>query len=103
MATKENEEISLPLVWIDPDSAEILFVNQMLVQRQGEEYILTFGQQTPPVLTGTPEERMEQAQQIPYVPVRVAVRVATTTQRLRDFVEAIQTLLSPQQPGGRRE
>jgi hypothetical protein len=92
MAGKEVR-IELPLVWIDPDSSEILFANQLLVQRQEGEYILTFGQQTPPPLIGTPEERAEQAKQIPYVPVRVAVRVATTRERMRKFVGVMQSLL----------
>ena len=92
--TEDAPGIQMPLVWDDPDAAEILFVNQILVQRQQDEYVLTFGQQTPPLLMGTTnEERMESAKHIPYVPIRVAVRVGTTRQRLAEFVKLIQTLL----------
>ena len=96
MAEKEQSEVSLPLVWIDPDTSEVLFVNQLLVQRQEQEYILTFGQQAPPLISGTMEERAAQAKDIPYVPIRVAVRLGTTTQRLKEFVKVMQLLLAQQ-------
>lgn len=97
LATK-GIEVQLPLVWISPDDEEILFVNQLLIQRQGDEYILTFGQQSPPVLRGTPEEMEEQAKEMPYVPVRVAVRVGTTRARMKHFVEVMQGLLEREEP-----
>ena len=96
---EQGPPIALPLVWVEPDSAEIMFVNQLAVQRQGDEYILTFGQQTPPMLSGSREEKAEQAKQLGYVPVRTAVRLGTTTHRLREFVAVIERLLEQQEHG----
>ena len=93
MAEEEGVEVALPLVWLDPDSVEILFVNQLIVQRQRGEFVLTFGQQTPPVLMGTKEEQIEQAKQIPFIPIRVAVRLGTTVERVGEFVRVLQSLL----------
>lgn len=93
MAKLEEEGILLPVVWVDPESVDITFVNQVLVQRQGEEWILTFGQQTPPILLGSPEENLERAKEIQYIPVRVAYRLGMTTDRLREFSELIRRVL----------
>lgn len=97
----EEPGIEIPFVWIDPEAAEIQFVNQLMVQRQAGEWVLTFGQQTPPLFSGrTPEERVESAKEIPYVPVRVAARLGTTKQRLVEFVQVIQTLLEQEEQQG---
>ena len=88
---EDPDGIALPLVWIDPDETDISFVNQVLVQRQNDEYILTFGQQTPPILMGSPEENMERAKEIAYIPVRVAVRLGFTANRMAEFLELIQS------------
>ena len=96
MTKEEDETIALPLVWIDPDSVEILFVNQMVVQRQGDEYILTFGQQSPPMLIGSPKDKMEQAEKVPYVAIRPAVRLGLTKQRMKDFVTVLTRFLASQ-------
>ncbi len=93
---EEDKQLVLPLVWIEPESVEIAFVNQMVVQRQADEYVLTFGQQTPPMLSGTPDEQLEQAEQLRYVPVRTAVRIGMTTQRLKEFVKVIQGFVERQ-------
>lgn len=93
----KDDGIALPLVWIDPDSIEIQFVNQLVVQHQGDEYILTFGQQSPPMLMGTLEERKGQAEKIPYVPIRTAVRLGTTTKKMREFVNVLGRFLEQQE------
>ena len=102
MADKE-ESIALPLVWIDPDSVEVLIVNQMTVQRQGEEYFMMFGQQSPPMLTGTPDEKKAQAEKIPFVPIRPAVRLGTTAARFREFVMVLSRFLETQDAEGRTD
>lgn len=85
----ENEPLTLPLVWVDPEEVDILFVNQVLLQRQGDEVILTFGQQTPPALLGSEQERRERASQISYVPIRTVARFGLPLSRFREFKELI--------------
>ena len=91
MADEEREEaIEVPLVWIGVEDAEIAFVNQLVVQHQGNEFILTFGQQAPPMILGDAEETIKQAREIEYVPVRIAARIGITAQRMAEFVQVMQ-------------
>lgn len=85
--------IALPLVWIDIEDADTRSVNQLIVQHHEDEFILTFGHLTPPLLIGTPEETAEQAKAIPYVPVKVVAQLAATPAKVEAFVAAMQTVL----------
>lgn len=81
--------VALPLVWIGVDDADITFVNSIAVQPQGEEVIILLGQQAPPLLLGTPTEVAKAAKSITHVPVKVAMRIGTTRQRLAEFAEVL--------------
>lgn len=101
MADEEREElIQIPLVWLGVEDAEIAFVNQLVVQHQGSEFILTFGQQAPPMLFGGPEENIRQAREVEYVPVKVAVRIGLTAQRMAEFVKVMQQNLQKYEQRG---
>jgi len=66
-------------------------VNQFLCQFNQDEFFLTVGQMVPPALIGpTPEERLEEAEQIPYVPIKPLARLAFTRQRLVELVATLQ-------------
>lgn len=95
MAENENEPgVAVPLVWIDLDDAEIHFVNQIIVQPDRNEFILTFGHVSPPLLLGTAEENAARAKTIPYVPVKVVAKMGMTVQRMREFTEVMQRVLT---------
>ena len=93
MADETPEGIALPLVWMDVEDADTRAVNQLIVQHHEDEFILTFGHVTPPMLTGTPEENAAQAKNIPYVGVKVVAQLATTPAKVEAFVKAMQTVL----------
>lgn len=94
MTRDEPPGKAVRLLWVDVDDTEIHFVNQLLVQHVGSEFVLTFGQATPPPLTGSPEERALSLEQIEFVPVKPVTRIGMTAHRMTEFVKAMQQNLS---------
>ena len=89
-------QFALPLLWVGVDDADIHYANQIIVQPgEGTEFFVTFGQVAPPLLLGlTPEENLERAKQIAYVPVRTVARLGLTLERMEQFTEVMQRVLS---------
>lgn len=84
-------DIDIPLAWIGAEELPIHLVNQFLCQFNQDEFILTIGQMAPPALiASTPEERLEQAEQISYVPVKPLARLTFTRQRLVELVATLE-------------
>ena len=82
--------IEIPLVLTGQSEVPILFSNWAIVQHQNQEFVITFGQFTPPIITGTPEEQRRQAESTPALPVKVIARVGMTTQRMTELVRSLQ-------------
>ena len=97
MADQEGQRpIQVPLVWTGVEEQQVLFANQFLCQFNPgltDEFILAFGQVTPPILLGTDEQRLEQARSIPWVPVSAVTRVSMTRQRLEELAIVIRQTL----------
>lgn len=79
----------MPLVWVGIDEAPISLLNQFIVQKQDEEYIITFGSVAPPVLLGDEPARREQAKQVRFVPVRVLGRFGLTDHRMHELLKVL--------------
>lgn len=83
--------IDVPLAWIGAEELPVHLVNQFVCQFNQDEFILTIGQLVPPALiASSPEERLEQAEQIAYVPIKPLARLAFTRQRLVELVATLQ-------------
>ena len=89
-------QLAVPLLWVGVDDADIHYANQIIVQPgEGTEFFVTFGQVAPPLLLGlTPEENLERAKQIAYVPVRTVARLGLTLERMEQFTEVMQRVLN---------
>jgi len=93
LATQEPDQeagIAVPIVYVGGEDVPVLLANQFVIQHEQNEFVLTLGQVTPPILLGTLEERREQAQKLAYVPVKVVARVAFTRERLVELIEVLQ-------------
>lgn len=101
MAAEPPDPKNVPLTWVGYDELPILFANQILIQHQPGEFILSFGQATAPPIVGTPEEQVAQAEQIEFVPVRPLIRLGLTPARLREFVATLQVALDRQEQAER--
>ena len=89
----EAEFIPVPLVYVGIDDVPILYANQFIIQHQQDEFIISIGQVSPPVLLGDEAEQREQAERLSYVPVKVVARLALTRQRLTELIAVLQSNL----------
>lgn len=85
----EGNTRDVPVIWIDWDAEPILFANVILAQHMNDEFIISFGQASPPVLMGSEEERREALANITAVPVKAVARIGVTPQRMREFLDAM--------------
>ena len=79
----------VPLTWLDVEDVPVFFANQFVIQYEQDEFILTLGQMTPPLLLGTPEEQVDQLENLDFVPVKPLARIAFTRARLRELVQLL--------------
>ena len=91
------EQISVRVAWVGVEEVPIVFVNQVAAQLDDRgEAIITFGQATPPLLLGTPEEQREQAAATPFVQVRPVARLSLSQPRLQDLIGVLSQTLENQ-------
>jgi hypothetical protein len=93
MSDPQPEGIEVPVIWAGVEDVPILYANTFICQFDVASpggFILTAGQMTPPALIGTPEEVQEQAEQVSFVPVRAAARLAFTRAKLDELVAILQ-------------
>jgi len=92
---EERYEREIPVTWIGAEDLPVLFANTFVGQVEAEQdaFFLTIGQTLPPALIGTPQQRIEQLEQIAYVPVKPIARLAFTRERLEFLVALLQTNL----------
>lgn len=83
-------ERTVPLVWIDRDAERILFANQILAQHLDDEFIISFGQVSPPAILGDGAERSEGLDDIEIVPVKTVARIGMPAGRMREFIAVMQ-------------
>jgi hypothetical protein len=98
-------ELGLPLTMTDFDDNLILFANHILVQHQPDEFVLSISQVVGPPLTGTPEDRREQAGAVEQLTLHTLGRFAMTRRRVTELIALLQAelqehdrLLEQQQP-----
>jgi hypothetical protein len=93
----EPQGVAVPIVWLGPEDVPILYANAFVSQfdpQTMDSLILTVGQLTPPAIIGaTPEERLEQAERVAYVPIKPVVRLGLTPAHARQLVAALQANL----------
>ena len=86
----EQSRRDIPLTWVNVDDVPVFFANQYVCQFNQDEFILTFGQMTPPMLLGELEDRADQLEQLEYVPVKPLARVAFTYSRLVELIQVLE-------------
>lgn len=90
VAEAEAQGFELSGVWVGIDDTPIVFANQFLGSVFEGEVVLTLGQATPPALLGTPEQQLEQARQLNFIPIRPIARVAMNLARLQELIGILQ-------------
>lgn len=90
---EQHDLVSVPVVFVGVDELPILYANQFVVQLEGNDFILSAGQLTPPILLGSEDEQREQAKDITYVPVRIVARIAMNRERALQLATPLGTQL----------
>jgi hypothetical protein len=85
-----NAGRNIPVTWENVEGVPVFFANQYVCQFNQDEFILTFGQMTPPMLLGDEQDRAEQLQRLEYVPVKPLARMAFTYSRLVELINVLQ-------------
>lgn len=85
-----EEQVELPYFFIGTEDVPIHLSNMQVIQHVRQEFIITFGQFTPPLVLGTPEEQLEQVKSKPYLPVKTVARLAMSPDRVLDLIKALQ-------------
>ncbi|MDP2328877.1 MAG: hypothetical protein Q8M79_12435 [Dehalococcoidia bacterium] len=88
--TREDQSIRLALSWEGAENLPILFADQFSVMfLREDQFVLTIGQVSPPVLTGTEQEVAAQASTIDSVSIRPLARLFLTRSTLDDLVDVL--------------
>jgi hypothetical protein len=95
MSDQEPEEIAVPIVWVGVDDLPVLAVNQMVIQHTArDEFILSFGALTPPVVLGDEEQRREQLKRMTFVSVKPVARLGFNRNRMQELIRILQENLA---------
>ena len=92
MGTPDQPEgIPVPLVWAGLEDVPIIYSNSFICQfdQDLQTFIVSFGQTTPPILIGTPDEIEQQAREIEFVQVKPVFRLALSQSRLQELVSVL--------------
>ncbi len=90
----DGERVRLRLAWVDFEEADVLSANQIVSQFLEEGlFVVSFGMVTPPFLTGSADERKEQAEALGFLPVRTLARIALTPLGMRAMIDTLQANL----------
>ncbi len=90
---------SIPLVWIVPAGTLPRYANHIVLQQIDQDFLLSFFVALPPIIVGTPKERMAQAEQVTTLQAECVAQIIITPQRLQQFLEVftggLQQLVTP--------
>ncbi len=91
-----DDAMQLPVRYVGVDDVPVLLANQFLLQAEqhSDGFIVSIGQLTPPILMGSADEQRQQAQQIPFVPIRIIGRYSLSRERAAALAGLLQQALA---------
>ena len=90
----EKYEIALPIQHTIPRGLPVLYVNHMTAQHTEDEFLISFFQIAPPMLSGEPEEQHAQLESLTSVEALCVARFAVTPNLMRRIVRMLSENLS---------
>ena len=81
---------SVPLRWHVPEETPTYYATNMVLQFTKREFVVSFFQAFPPLLTGTAEEVEQQMSEMDALTARCVARIVIAPDRMPAFVEAFQ-------------
>ena len=80
----------LPIEWYIPDSIISRFADNIIIQHNGSEFIISFFELLPPLAIGTPEQIQTQLKSIQSVRAQCVARVIVPSRKMEAIIEALQ-------------
>ena len=90
MTGRETDGVTLPLDWQLPDGTVSRYANNVVVQHTEHEFILSFFEIQPPLITGTPEEQAFKLEALGSVRAECVGRIIINPSRIQDFIQVLQ-------------
>lgn len=94
MATQsDNSGTIVPIDFSSASELPALHANNVLIQHTDHEFVLTFFEVLPPVITPDPARQARELARIRAVPARAVARIVMSPGRAKEFVAALQNNL----------
>ncbi len=91
MSQESKINFEIPLDWVIPPNVQTRFVNNIIVQNYEGEHIISFFEIVPPILIGDPEAVAQKIEETSSIQAVCVARVAMTHDRLKSFIDALQS------------
>lgn len=86
-----DDQLEIPVVWVEPDDPRAQWVNQIVSVFQADEFTISLGQLSPPIILGeNDDDRRERARNIPFVQVQTIAKVVMTRRRVEELIRVLQ-------------
>lgn len=89
MAESRADSVRLPIEWHCGDEITSRYATEMTVQHTDQEFLLSFYETIPPVLSGSSDERKAQAEALGQVRANCLARIIVSAARMPGFIEAM--------------
>jgi len=87
MDNEKKDLVVIPLEWHVPKDLACQYATNLVVQHTDHEFILSFFQTSPPLLLGSHEEVMREAEQVKSVRAHCVGRIIVAASRMEEFVQ----------------
>lgn len=86
------EERQIPIEWHIPEQIITRYASNMVVQNTGQEFIVSFFENFPPLMFGTPAD-LAKLDKMESVRAECIARIIVSKDRMPRFIQALQTNL----------
>jgi len=97
----------LPIDWHVPDDVLVRYASNMVVQRLENEYLISFFEVRPPIFLGTPEQIIQQANNLVSIRANCIAQIYVAANKMPEFAKVFQQHLEQgivaNQPKGKKK
>lgn len=94
---REGELVNIPIEWYVPDELQTRYITNMTLQRTEHEFVLSFYEQRPPILFGSPAHIQTAASQLDSIRATCVARVVIANGRFPDIADVFKRALAEYQ------
>jgi len=84
----------LPIKWHIPDNLITRYSNNVVIQSNGAEFILSFFEVIPPILIGSPDDIQVNLEGVDSIPATCVARVVVSIAQVQAIIDTLQNNLN---------